>query len=216
MDKCGTSSTGSTVEEPNQCWCDHSCSKKGDCCADYAEHCGSGSNGGGGGGGVSPSEEDLKESMVGLQQCLRGCACLLDPEYCCGDKWDNICQQTSEGPQCAAECASAPKSEMSESSCVGVCGKKNTEHKCWCDAKCASKGDCCADYSEVCAPADDGGAEEAIACIQSGKCDRVPCAVDKCKGPPPTVWTARTITRNTHTRKTHAHTHTAHNARTIR
>jgi hypothetical protein len=40
--------------------------------------------------------------------------------------------------------------QQSGGSCVNACGKQALNGSCWCDATCASSGDCCADLSSVC------------------------------------------------------------------
>jgi hypothetical protein len=116
-----------SYSEGKGCWCDKSCGKKGDCCPDFGKFCAA---------TVHPPGS-----------CTSECACGVD-ELCCNGEWDKTCSQIATSSQCSNKCS---QQEASSSSCQGLCGKKNAESKCWCDAKCAEKGDCCADFDAVCA-----------------------------------------------------------------
>lgn len=52
-----------------------------------------------------------------------------------------------------------PGQQPVSGSCANACGKQSANGSCWCDATCASSGDCCADMSSACGfPNGAGGA----------------------------------------------------------
>jgi len=115
------------------CWCDHRCEKSGDCCEDASLLC--------------PAT-----AIPAVKSCPKECACSLDPEFCCEDKWDYMCEQLSQGPQCSKQCSSGGigEQDLTSGSCFGQCGSLNKATNCWCDFNCARKGDCCLDFFAVC------------------------------------------------------------------
>lgn len=163
------------------CQCNSSCEAKGDCCPDYAAVCKADEDvtttdagGDGGGGGLSCAGICGKYVSGAACQCDDGCSGYGD---CCDD-YDTLCADADAvgTDTTKADTATTPDAGSADAasgpSCVGQCGKFNSNSSCQCDGNCKQFGDCCGDYDAVC-----GGGD----CKDAADCDdKLDCTDDKC------------------------------------
>ena len=62
------------------------------------------------------------------------------------------CGVSEDVPRRGTEGALGGKADALAGSCVQACGGQSHNGSCYCDAECASYGDCCADKLAVCNP----------------------------------------------------------------
>jgi hypothetical protein len=111
------------------CWCEDSCKRLGDCCADFESEC-----------GAVPSRQ-----IFG--RCLGHCGVKAEDCFCdaaCEGKAD-CCPDFEAACKVGAPAAdSIPDNESCKDKCNGYTGA------CFCDDGCKANGDCCVDISSWC------------------------------------------------------------------
>lgn len=135
-------STGQPDANGVHCYCDAACLQNGDCCSDYAMHCGGDDGGGdsstGTGGGDGGSDGGV------VATCVNHC-----------DGWGSQGETCWCDGKCADNGDCCPDYGMAcggggGGSCVGNCNNLSPVDDCYCEPGCVDLGDCCADYVGVC------------------------------------------------------------------
>jgi M6 family metalloprotease-like protein len=122
---------GSCGKQDPACACDEGCAGRGDCCGDYSEYCGAGTDAKPGSRGSGTSQDPKGPGS----QSPSG-----EPT--------RVPKEPSEAPSSSGRTQTPQASEPGL--CQGHCGGRSGN--CWCDPACIRAGDCCADYRRICAP----------------------------------------------------------------
>ena len=108
-----------------KCQCDSSCKQYKDCCSDFDQYCPNGAADAGSSSGSSSSSSGGTDAGSS----------------------SGSSSSSSGGSSSGTDAGSG-----TSTSCVGKCGKyQGTSAPCQCDAQCAQYGDCCKDFTTVCA-----------------------------------------------------------------
>jgi hypothetical protein len=134
-DGAGDGAAGSTcaahcggVGSDGSCHCDAQCEANGDCCGDYAQHCGTDG---------APPPAATCSGHCGGQGSDGGCWC------------DEQCEANGDCcPDFGQHCDAGGGNGAA--TCSGHCGGQGSDGSCWCDAQCEANGDCCSDHAQAC------------------------------------------------------------------
>mmetsp|Transcript_50326 Transcript_50326/g.98640 ORF Transcript_50326/g.98640 Transcript_50326/m.98640 type:complete len:330 (-) Transcript_50326:192-1181(-) len=135
--RCGLT-TPTTVGKP--CYCDHACETTNDCCPDKIVKCGA---------PPKPPTPLPNYSPYYTSTFWSGTQQQLYLNYLHQLSSEN--QQSQVGTSYYFGSSNNPVNVASVGSCVGNCGTWAAGAVCMCDSACAAKGDCCKDYSQLCA-----------------------------------------------------------------